>query len=118
MPPKRKSDQSGSTSRSKKAHVDEDHSAAVNLVNAILADPDEFDIPEDDEGLRTDLIALAKYARALEGRTSADGGAGASATKMSTEELASSADKIKRAAVAGIKKQMSNHGSWNEMRAL
>ncbi|KAF7792824.1 hypothetical protein EIP86_003924 [Pleurotus ostreatoroseus] len=107
MPPKRKSDQSGSTSRSKKAHVDEDHSAAVNLVNAILADPDEFDIPEDDEELRTNLVALAKYARALEGRTSASAGASASVTKMSAEELESSADKIKRAAVAGIKKQMS-----------
>lgn len=109
MPPKRKADQPGGTSRSKKVHVEEDHSAAVALVNTVLADPGDFDIPDDDDELRRNLVALANYARTLEGRVAAasSGSAGAAAPKKkSAEELEVAADKVRRAAVAGITKQM------------
>ena len=102
MPPKRKSDTTGG-SAVKKAHVDTSHAAAVALVNAILADPDDFDLPEDDDAVRDDLIALAKYARALQGGFKA---APAGPAKKSPEELEAAAEKLRKAAVAGIKKQM------------
>lgn len=110
MPPKRKSDQAEPTSRSKRTHKDNDHSAAIDLVDAILTDPADFDIPDDDDELRNIMVSLAEYARTLEGRaatTSASaGGMGTAAPEKSPEELLVEAEKIRKAAVAGIKKQM------------
>lgn len=110
MPPKRKSDQAEPTSRSKRTRRDDDHSAAIDLVDAILTDPVDFDIPDDDDKLRSNMVALAQYARALEGRatvTSASaGGMSTAAPEKSPEELSADAERIRKAAVAGIKKQM------------
>ncbi|CAL1700159.1 unnamed protein product [Somion occarium] len=100
---KRKST-AGAGVASKKARTDNSHEAARALVSEILANPDAYAIPERDEDVRKILIELAEYARALEGQN-ASGSAGA--PPKSKEQLEEAAEKIRRAAHAGIKKQMS-----------
>lgn len=111
MPPKRKSDTALSSSSSKKAHTDTEHAPAAALVTTILADRDNFPINDDDDKLRDDLIALAEYARYLQGRAVASAASAAVAVaaapkQKSPEELQAAAERIRKAAVAGIKKQM------------
>lgn len=104
MPPKRKSDASVSSS-SKKQRREDDNARAVTLVDNILANLDGFSIPESDTELREDFVSLAKYARYLQEQ----GGPTSTATarvKKSPDELEAAVEKVRKAAVAGIKKQM------------
>jgi len=86
------------------------HASAIVLVNAILANPDSIAISDDDAVVGNDLVQLAQYARALESQVAASGGAqaGSSNCKVrSAEEMIQAVEKVRKAAVAGIKKQMS-----------
>ncbi|KAH9950921.1 hypothetical protein B0H21DRAFT_776327 [Amylocystis lapponica] len=100
---KRKSD-TGAGSSSKKARTNA-HASAITLVNDILADPQGFPLDDDDDAVRQSLVDLAQYARALEG-AAASGSGSAQKAKRTPEELEEAAEKVRKAAHSGIKKQM------------
>ncbi|TCD70024.1 hypothetical protein EIP91_005276 [Steccherinum ochraceum] len=102
---KRKSGAGAGTS--KKARTDANaHASAIALVNTILANPDAVTLPEDDDAIVKNYIELAQYVRALETQLAAGGDASGAKTK-SSDEIATAVEKIRKAAVSGIKKQMS-----------
>ncbi|KAH8094924.1 hypothetical protein BXZ70DRAFT_344568 [Cristinia sonorae] len=106
---KRKSDAGAATS-SKKARTSDaanPHASAVALVSSILADRESFVLPDDDDAIIDNFIQLAQYARALEGQIASGSGAGGDGPQKSPEAIQAAAEKLRRAAVAGIKKQMS-----------
>ncbi|EED80037.1 predicted protein [Postia placenta Mad-698-R] len=107
MPPKRKSD-ADSSAPAKKARASTAHASAAALVHTILADPDAFPIPDDAAAVRASFGALAEYARSLEGAgAAAISNAGSSTVRAKTkEELETAAEKIRKAAHSGIRKQM------------
>lgn len=107
MPPKRKSD-ADSSAPAKKARASTAHASAAALVHTILADPDAFPIPDDAVAVRASFAALAEYARSLEGAgAAAISNAGSSTVRAKTqEELEAAAEKIRKAAHSGIRKQM------------
>ncbi|KAI0916339.1 hypothetical protein AcV5_003305 [Taiwanofungus camphoratus] len=96
----------------KKARPSGTHASAVALVSTILANPDAYPIPEDDAAARRSLVELAQYARALEEDVAAAGagpntGSGSIPNPVSIRaQLEEAAEKIRRAANSGIKKQM------------
>lgn len=94
---KRKSDAS-TGSKAKRART-----GAAAAVDAILANPDSYDVPEDKDTARKLLVELAEYARSLEGALATSGSA---VQPKSKEELEEAAEKVRKAAVSGIKKQM------------
>jgi hypothetical protein len=74
----------------------------------VLADRENFDVPGGEDEMRTALVQLAEYAQDLESK-SKSGGAVASAPAPATKskaEINSAADKLKRACVSQITKQM------------
>lgn len=107
MPPKRKSDVTTS-SATKRQRKEDDNAHVVTLVNNILADPDDFLIPEDDTELREYILSIAQYAQYLQEKDSFSASSSTAATlvQKSPEELEIAVEKIRKAAVAGIKKQM------------
>lgn len=108
---KRKSD-AGTASSSKKARTSavNPHASAIALVTSIL-DTKNFTLPDDDDTITDIIVQLAQYARELEGNVAAaasDAGPGSSATAVkSPAEMEKAVEKLRKAAVAGIKKQMS-----------
>ncbi|TFK55661.1 hypothetical protein OE88DRAFT_1652076 [Heliocybe sulcata] len=72
-------------------------------VDAILAEPESYVLPKEEGAVRQLLVELAEYARNLEGAMAAGGSAG---QPKSQEELEDAAEKLRKAAVSGIKKQM------------
>ncbi|KAJ3490750.1 hypothetical protein NLI96_g1219 [Meripilus lineatus] len=100
---KRKSDAATSAGKSKKARAVDPHAKAIALVNAILSDPDEYEIPEDEDVIRDSLVELAQYARDLEGQVASGSTAAPQKTK---EQIEAEVEKLRRAANAGIRKQM------------
>ncbi|EIW55792.1 uncharacterized protein TRAVEDRAFT_152343 [Trametes versicolor FP-101664 SS1] len=111
---KRKNDDGAPAPAAKKTRGGAAHAATVALVNSILANPKGYPISGNEEVVRKSLVELAKYARSLEEQV-ADAGApvagsskAAAAAKpaKSPAELEAAADKIRRAAQSGIKKQM------------
>ncbi|TFY55978.1 hypothetical protein EVJ58_g7911 [Rhodofomes roseus] len=123
MPPKRKSTD-GAAGSSKKARSAVDHAPAAALASAVLASPATYPIPEDDADVRALLVQLAQYAKYLEGQvdagTNASGSGGVVSVRQKTqEELEDAAEKVRKAAQSGIKKQMkwrpsckSNSAKW------
>ena len=104
---KRKSD-AGAAGPSKKARESGAHAAAIALVASILTDKANYTLPDDDDTIIGDFMQLAQYARSLEDQIAQQGSApAAAAAQKSPEQMAEAVDKIRRAAVAGIKKQMS-----------
>lgn len=99
---KRKSD-AGEASSSKKSRTS--HSSAKALIKTILAHPDTYPIPDDDEDIRQSMVELAQYAQELEQDTQ-QRGAGSASKAMSADEVAAAVEKIRKAANSGIKKQM------------
>lgn len=98
---KRKS--TGTSGRaSKKTRTENNYDATRAVVSDILADPDAYPVPEDDVEIRKLLVDLAQYARALEGQVAAS-----APQEVSKEDLEAATEKIRKAAAAGIKKQMS-----------
>lgn len=98
---KRKS--TGTSGRpSKKTRTENNHDVTRAVVSDILADPDAYPVPEDDVEIRKLLVNLAQYARALEGQVAAS-----ASQEKSKENLEAATEKIRKAAAAGIKKQMS-----------
>ncbi|KII95287.1 hypothetical protein PLICRDRAFT_86682 [Plicaturopsis crispa FD-325 SS-3] len=98
---KRKSD--ASTSGAKKARTGAASSPGQALVDAILANPTAYPVPDDADATRQALVDLATYARSLEG----GGGAGASKPAPKTkEQIEEAAEKVRKAARSGIRKQM------------
>ncbi|KAI0360752.1 hypothetical protein OH77DRAFT_1445873 [Trametes cingulata] len=99
------------------------HAATVALVNSILANPKGYPISGDHDVVRKSLVDLATYARLLEQQVAALSGdingppvassskavapaAPAAKPAKTQAELEEAADKIRRAAQSGIKKQM------------
>ncbi|KAI0826699.1 hypothetical protein BC628DRAFT_1373770 [Trametes gibbosa] len=117
---KRKADE-GAPAPTKKARGNAAHSAAVAVVNSILANPKSYPISGNEEIVRKSLVDLAKYARSLEeqiaelsgsgppiaGSSSSGSGNAVAKPVRSQAELEAAADKLRRAAQSGIKKQMS-----------
>ncbi|KAI0765052.1 hypothetical protein C8Q74DRAFT_1164867, partial [Fomes fomentarius] len=103
----------------KKARGNAGHAATVALVNSILANPKGYPISGNEEVVRKSLVNLASYARSLEQQLA--GGSAAAPTAgtskaaaavvarpaKSQAELEAAAEKLRKAAVSGIKKQMS-----------
>ncbi|KAI8986871.1 hypothetical protein BD414DRAFT_461329 [Trametes punicea] len=92
-------------------------SAAAALVDAVLANPVAYPVPASEDAVRQSLLGLASYARALEQQVATLSGAASQvsvassggqvmAPAKSQEELASTAERIRRAAQSGIKQQM------------
>ena len=113
MPPKRKSDATAEVAN-KKTRLDADHTVAAGLVDIILADPKNFEIPDDDDELRDNMLALAKYARHLRdvacstpaAPPAQPAAASNAAAKKSPEDLTAAAERLRKAAASGVKKQM------------
>lgn len=104
---KRKSD--ASTSGAKKARTGAASSPGQALVDAILANPTAYPVPDDADATRQALVDLATYARSLEG----GGGAGASKPAPKTkEQIEEAAEKVRKAARSGIRKQMTVSLDW------
>ncbi|OSD07938.1 hypothetical protein PYCCODRAFT_1463207 [Trametes coccinea BRFM310] len=88
---------------------------AASLVDAVLANPDAYPIPEKEDDVRASLVELASYARSLE-QVIAEASKSAAAASAAIaqvaapvktpEQLEAEAAKIARAAQSGIKKQM------------
>jgi hypothetical protein len=77
---------------SKKAKLD---TAAIELVQSILDDPKEFELPATDKAAREALVQLAGYARGLE-----QGVVSLRPKEKSDDELQEAADKLAAAAVS------------------
>ncbi|OBZ78325.1 hypothetical protein A0H81_02263 [Grifola frondosa] len=112
MSQKRKADGGMSGATSKKLRANSANASAMALVNAILANPNGYAISPDPNVVRKSLIDLAAYARFLEEASAISNNApgpsgGAVPQPMKTkEELEEAAEKIRKAAHSGIKKQM------------
>ncbi|KDQ64463.1 hypothetical protein JAAARDRAFT_118704 [Jaapia argillacea MUCL 33604] len=96
---KRKSDASASTSKGKKART-----SVGALLDAILSNPLSYEISDDKDAVRRTLVEIAQYAQSLE-HAAANGG-GPVPQPKTRQELEDAAEKIRKAAVSGIKKQM------------
>ncbi len=111
---KRKTDDGAPAPAAKKTRGGAAHAATVALVNSILANPKGYPISGNEEVVRKSLVELAKYARELEEQIAGAPVAGSSKAVVavaakparSQAELEAAADKIRRAAQSGIKKQM------------
>jgi len=99
---KRKSDAEQASS-SKKPRTS--HSSAKALIRTILAHPDTYPIPDEDEDIRQSLVELAEYANELE-QNIQQRGADSAPKAMSADQVAAAVEKIRKAANSGIKKQM------------
>ena len=102
---KRKSDGTQGASSSKKSRST--NSDAQALVNAILAKPDTYPIPDHDDDVRDKLVKLAQHARDLEEELASASHAGPGPRAMTPGELAAAVEKLRKAANSGIRKQMS-----------
>ncbi|KAI0701681.1 hypothetical protein C8Q76DRAFT_633436 [Earliella scabrosa] len=99
----------------KKSRGNTSHAATVALVNSILANPKGYPISGNEDVVRKSLVDLASYARSLELQLSGAAAPAAGPSKAaaapkpvkSQAELEAAADKLRKAAVSGIKKQMS-----------
>lgn len=115
MGPKRASvgDPESSSSSRKRARVaGPSHAKAKALVDDIInaGDSENYTFPEDSDELFAQVLGVAQYVRHLEDQLKSASNAVAEATeasKKSPEEIAEAAEKVRKAAVAGIKKQMS-----------
>ena len=115
---KRANDDAGSSQPAKRSRTT--HTATIALMNSILANPKGYPISASEEIVRKSLVDLATYARHLEQQLGAVGpaapvagsskAAAASKPSRSPADLAAAADKLRKAAVSGIKKQMSVSG--------
>ncbi|CDO73361.1 hypothetical protein BN946_scf185008.g124 [Trametes cinnabarina] len=120
---KRKTDENATPLAAKKprgkasaAQTSTANNAAAALVNAVLADPQAYPIPDKEDDVRASFVELASYARTLEQEIAtlttdaAAHAAGSSAPPArpakTREQLETEAEKIARAAQSGIKKQM------------
>ncbi|GJE95524.1 hypothetical protein PsYK624_117090 [Phanerochaete sordida] len=116
MPPKRSSAAAGldDGAAPKRARTADAHAAAKALLKTILDTPEKFELPEGDDDIVEDFETLARYAKYLEEQlhgyqsaaAAAPGAVAAAPARKSEAELADAAEKIRKAAVAGIKKQM------------
>ncbi|KAI0674213.1 hypothetical protein C8Q78DRAFT_967517 [Trametes maxima] len=103
----------GAPAPAKRSRSNAAQAATVALVNSILANPKGYPISGSEDIVRKSLVDLATYARSLEqqlagGATLVAGPSKAVAKPpRSQEELEEAADKLRRAAQSGIKKQMS-----------
>ena len=103
----------------KKSRGNTSHAATVALVNSILANPKGYPISGNEDVVRKSLVDLASYARSLELQLSGAAAPAAGPSKAaaapkpvkSQAELEAAADKLRKAAVSGIKKQMSVSGA-------
>ncbi|KAM5532112.1 hypothetical protein V8D89_014205 [Ganoderma adspersum] len=101
----------------KKSRGNTAHAATVALVNSILANPKAYPISGSEDVVRKSLVNLASYARSLELQLAGGAGPVASSSKAgaaaatkparSQPDLETAAEKLRKAAVSGIKKQMS-----------
>lgn len=73
---------------------------AIKLVQSIIDDPKDFELPPTDEAIREALVQLAGYARGLEEEL-----VSLRPKEKSDDELQEAADKLAAAAISGIKKQ-------------
>ena len=118
MPPKRASaaHEDEATTR-KRVRTSNAHAVAKDLVADIVDASENYELPDNDDEIAVTVQQLAKYARYLEEQLELAGKVatqGSSApAKKSPEELAQAAEKIKKAAAAGIKKQMTVSGLLN-----
>ncbi|KAG0697311.1 hypothetical protein DFH29DRAFT_835986 [Suillus ampliporus] len=103
MPAQKRKSDAGGASSSKKSRTS--HASAKTLIKTILANPDSYPIPDDDDDIRQSLVELAYYARDLE-QDVQKGGAGSAPKAMSADQVAAAVEKIRKAAHSGIKKQM------------
>ena len=97
--------------------------ATVALMNSILANPKGYPISASEDVVRKSLVDLATYARHLEEQLGVGSGApaaspvagsskpaAAKAKARSQEDLEAAAEKLRKAAASGIKKQMTVSG--------
>lgn len=94
----------------KKSRGNTTHAATVALVNSILANPKSYPVSGSEAVVRKSLVDLASYARSLElqlaGAVPAAGSSKGTAAR-SQADLEVAAEKLRKAAVSGIKKQLS-----------
>ena len=114
MPPKRASTVNDADAPTRKrARTSSAHAAAKGLVDEIIDASENYELPDNDGEIIATVQQLAEYARHLEKQLDfADKvavQAPAAPAKKTPEELAEAAEKIRKAAAAGIKKQMSVH---------
>ena len=109
MPPKRAATAADNAAAPKRARTSDAHAAAKALLKSILDAPESFELPENDDEIIANFELLARYTKHLEEQLSTASAAPASAAatvQKTPEQLADAAEKIRKAAVAGIKKQM------------
>ncbi|CAE7145794.1 unnamed protein product [Rhizoctonia solani] len=92
--------------RSKKSQPDP-YEAAKGYVNSVIAAPESFDLPEDEEDVREMFAAVARYAKSLEGSVAVAGQTGRDAPPPKTpEQIQAEVTRIKTLINRGIKKLM------------
>jgi hypothetical protein len=78
-------------------------SSGAKIVDAILAGPDDYEIPEDENEVRELLVSIANYANKLRAAATSGGGAGAA---MSEDDVKAAAETLHSATQKGILRQM------------
>ncbi|KDN34736.1 hypothetical protein RSAG8_12178, partial [Rhizoctonia solani AG-8 WAC10335] len=110
---KRKSTGSGATQatkkprgRGKKSQPDP-YEMAKGYVESVLAAPESFDLPEDDEGIREMFATIVRYTKSLEGSVAVAGQTGRDAPPPKTpEQIQAEVLRITNLINRGIKKLM------------
>lgn len=104
MPPKRKSDATLTPNVVKKSRTSSVNQTTTALISAILADPDGYPIPDDDNVIRNSLLDLAHYARSLEEELNGLSNTAVTAQPSKTsEQLQAAVENLRKAALSGIK---------------
>ncbi|TFY73305.1 hypothetical protein EWM64_g10707 [Hericium alpestre] len=111
---KRKSAAAASASKSKKARASTQNAStgvsnpvAKQLVQTVLDNAPSYEDGNNPQALGNQLVLLANYARELEEDLARGGGQAMVKPAKSRADLEAAADKLRRAAMSGIKKQMS-----------
>ena len=103
---KRKLSSKATTTTKSKRTKKDPFADAKDAVRDVLASPDSFTLPEDDDELRRLVVRIADYAQSLEGVASAASAGKPGLELKSAEDIAKEAERVATKIKSGIKKQM------------
>jgi hypothetical protein len=105
---KRKSAGGAGSSKKRTKTQPDPFANAKSIIQNVIASPDSFALPEDDEGFREWLLSVSQYAKSLEGSVAVAGSSGNPGPPPKTpEQIAAEVARISDMVNNGIRKQMS-----------